>query len=386
MLKRAPQHALLGLALAAGAIGLTTVPAAAAVTVSVSPALVEVDASPGGQGSARIRLTNRGDIAIELAVEVGPYAEMEGRFAATDWLSVHPSVIPLDPGASAQAAVEIAIPEEIQSGGRYASIVFTIQPAGAAEEEMPLSGRVIVPVVMTIDGTGPLTAHPIVEHFAPILGPDGRVGFSAQVADDGNVHTQIGGVVRVDDLETSTSQSLTVSPTGILPGSTRLVSTADTLTLAADHRYAASVTFAAADGKQEFDPIDQHVDFGLEPRLSIASASVCSDPTAGLALATVIKNEADIGVEPGVHFEVSNDTGDRVIAGAPAARTLSWPHEAMTASMPLPEGLPPGAYSLRVVVDAAGQAPVEWQTPFSVEGDGEPEAAACLPGSSTDGA
>jgi len=386
MLRNALVHALLGLVLAAGTVVFTALPAAAAVTVSVSPALVEVEASPGGHGSARIRLTNRGDVAIQLAAEVGPYAEMEGRFAATDWLSVHPSVIPLDPGASAQAAVEIAIPEGIQSGGRYASIVFTIQPTGGVAEGTPLSGRVLVPVVMTIDGTGPLTAHPIVEHFAPILGPDGSVGFSALVGDEGNVHTRIGGVVRVDDLETGTSQSLTVAPTGILPGSTRLVSTADTLTLAPDHRYAASVTFAAADGKQEFDPIDQHVDFGLEPRLSIASASVCSDPTAGLALATVIMNEADIGVEPGVHFEVSNDTGNRVIAGAPAARTLSWPHEAMTASMPLPEGLPPGAYTLRVVVDVAGQAPVEWQTPFSVEGDGEPEAAACLPSPSADGA
>ncbi len=117
MHRRAPQHALLGLALAAGTIGLIAVPAAAAVTVAVSPALIEVDASPGGQGSAQIRLTNWGDTPIELSAQVAPYADMEGRFAATDWLTVHPSLIPLEPGSSAEAAVEIDHPERDRQRG-----------------------------------------------------------------------------------------------------------------------------------------------------------------------------------------------------------------------------------------------------------------------------
>ncbi len=239
---------------------------------------------------------------------------------------------------------------------------------------------------MIIDGSGALTALPIVDQFAPILGPDGRIAFSALVTGDGNVHTRIGGVVRVDDLETGTSQDLTVTPTGVLPGSTRLISTADGLALAPDHRYAASVTFSAADGTQEFSPIDQQVAFGPEPLLSIVSAGVCGDATSGLSLATVIANEADIGVEPGVRFEVSSEAGMPTIAGSPATRSVSWPQESMTSSMALPEGLAPGAYTLRVVLDVAGQGPAEWQTPFSIGADGQPEATACPQGPSADGA
>src|SRR6266511_619415 len=65
-------HYTLGLALLLGLISFAVAaePARAVVSLSVSPALVELEAKPGGKGEQTVTVTNGGDDVLDLAIGV----------------------------------------------------------------------------------------------------------------------------------------------------------------------------------------------------------------------------------------------------------------------------------------------------------------------------
>ena len=56
-----------------------------------------------------------------------------------------------------------------------------------------VSGRILVPVLLTVHGEGDLTRRPVFERAALFLEQDGRLGGRVAVHNDGNVHVPLTG-------------------------------------------------------------------------------------------------------------------------------------------------------------------------------------------------
>src|SRR3712207_1219687 len=115
---------ILGLLLALLGSAGTTSSARAAVTISVSPSLAELDATAGGSGELAITVFNHGDEPFSAAAAVQDHPQAPAERSARSWLRVEPAGIDVAPGQQQSFRVAIQVPSSVQSGGHYAVVAF----------------------------------------------------------------------------------------------------------------------------------------------------------------------------------------------------------------------------------------------------------------------
>jgi hypothetical protein len=162
--------------------------ARAAMSLKVSPALVELKADPGAHGDQPITVENDGDQDIAVITGVEAYKQAEGDWSAVDWLHADLSNFTLKPGEARQIDVKINVPDGLKTGGRYALVTFTAGGGQTQGNGASIAGKLGVAFLMTVDGKGKLKRQVKVDHFAPVLESDGRIGFQASLRNDGNIH------------------------------------------------------------------------------------------------------------------------------------------------------------------------------------------------------
>jgi hypothetical protein len=136
-----PVHAERPLIVALAALTLWAAPAAAQVSVEVSPLRVELTAGPGSTTTQAITLNNAGNDAVRVratltdwdlsrdgapqfegAVESGPYS-------ATPWLRIAPPEQIIEAGKNAIVRFSMTVPAGIQPGGYRTGVLFEFGPA-----------------------------------------------------------------------------------------------------------------------------------------------------------------------------------------------------------------------------------------------------------------
>ena len=134
-------HAERPLIVALAALTLWAAPAAAQVSVEVSPLRVELTAGPGSTTTQAITLNNAGKDAVRVratltdwdlsrdgapqfegAVENGPYS-------ATPWLRIAPPEQIIEAGKTAMVRFSMTVPSDIQAGGYRTGVLFEFGPA-----------------------------------------------------------------------------------------------------------------------------------------------------------------------------------------------------------------------------------------------------------------
>lgn len=123
------------------ALLVSAAPAAAQISVEVSPLRMELAAGPGSTTTQGITVTNAGKEPIrvrgrvtdwdlsrdgapqfESAVEGGPYS-------ATSWVRIAPPEHIVEPGKEAIVRVSLAVPANIEPGGYRTGVLFEFGPA-----------------------------------------------------------------------------------------------------------------------------------------------------------------------------------------------------------------------------------------------------------------
>jgi hypothetical protein len=136
-----PVHAERPLIVALAALTLWAAPAAAQVSVEVSPLRVELTAGPGSTTTQAITLNNAGNDAVRVratltdwdlsrdgapqfegAVESGPYS-------ATPWLRIAPPEQIIEAGKNAIVRFSMTVPAGMQPGGYRTGVLFEFGPA-----------------------------------------------------------------------------------------------------------------------------------------------------------------------------------------------------------------------------------------------------------------
>ena len=131
----------------AASVGVS--PAAAQVSVEVSPLRVELQAGPGSSTTQPITLTNYGKEAVRVRARLTDWdltrdgtpqfegAEVAGPYSATAWLRVAPPEQVLEPGASATVRFNATVPGSVEPGGYRTGILFEFEAASSA----PIASR-----------------------------------------------------------------------------------------------------------------------------------------------------------------------------------------------------------------------------------------------------
>jgi hypothetical protein len=127
--------------MAAGACLLAVTPAAAQVSVEVSPLRVEIQTEAGGSRTQAISLTNAGKEAVRIRATISDWRlsrdgapQFEGpeagrAYSATGWIRIAPPELVLQPGAEGAVRFSVAVPQGVDAAGYRTGILFDFSPA-----------------------------------------------------------------------------------------------------------------------------------------------------------------------------------------------------------------------------------------------------------------
>jgi P pilus assembly chaperone PapD len=129
--------------IAALAILLLAAPAAAQVSVEVSPLRIELKTAPGGTTTQSITVTNTGKDAVRLRSTVSDWhlsrdgapqfvPAADARYSATSWVRVAPPEIVVAAGTEVIVRFTLAVPTDAGAAGYRTGILFEFAPADAA--------------------------------------------------------------------------------------------------------------------------------------------------------------------------------------------------------------------------------------------------------------
>jgi hypothetical protein len=149
-------------------------PAAAQISVEVSPLRVELQAGPGSTTTQAVTLTNAGSEPVRVRARLSDWdlsrdgapqfesARTDGPFSATRWLRLAPPEITVAPGQEALVRFSLTIPGDTPQGSYRAGILFEFAPEGgdrvAVSREVAFRSRVATLIYVGV-GHAPLDAE-----------------------------------------------------------------------------------------------------------------------------------------------------------------------------------------------------------------------------------
>lgn len=199
----------LGLVLASTCLAQS---AHAAFSVEIAPAQIELTLEPGADSDQTIGVRNHDSAPIELQVFVRDFElTAEGGFEMREpgdatysggrWLDFPVATIRLEADETKLFDYSIHVPEDAESGGHYAAIVFEGGSAGSdpagGDTQVVIVGQVVAEVLITVPG--PITRTLVVDSLEV---PRIAFGAGADYADvtvrnTGNVHLTPNGYVQI---------------------------------------------------------------------------------------------------------------------------------------------------------------------------------------------
>jgi len=230
-----PLHAKRSLIYALAAFLLWAAPAAAQISVEVSPLRVELAAGPGstttqgitvinaGKEPVRVRavltdweLSKDGSPQFEGAVEGGPYS-------ATSWVRVAPPEQVIEPGKETTVRFSLTVPPGIEPGGYRTGVLFefgpsTGDPAGRAREVM-FKSRIATLIYVNIGQ--PAVAAELTDLRVRSAGP--QLQIVATVKNTSRRYVRTKGTLLVYDQAGKTVREVPVPDVPLLPESEREV-------------------------------------------------------------------------------------------------------------------------------------------------------------------
>jgi hypothetical protein len=364
------------LTLVAGGATLVAPPAAASIGIGVTPSLLKLSAKPGGTGRQELTVSNEGDEPFDATTAVVPLEGATGADSAVNWLTVEPATLHLEPKEKQTVTVSIAVPDDLESGGYYASVTITTGATTPEGNAAAVAGQLGVPFLFTIEGKGKLRQQAKVERFAPVFEPDGRVGFRALVRSAGNVYIETQGKVEIADGGGKKIASLDFPASGrILPDAVRLLTAQGSVPLKEGEKYRATVTLTFGEkGK----PLTTKETFTVErPELSITSLGVCENLDRGPTISLAGQNKSDLGVQPTVTLAVQKADGGQVGEMKVPAGPLLWPDDTTNFQVDFSQRLVSGEYVLKATVEASQVTAVTRELPFQIGGIGGTPVPLC---------
>ncbi|MBU2601430.1 MAG: hypothetical protein KKA32_04595 [Actinobacteria bacterium] len=219
-------------------LGLTAPPSALAARFSVelTPAQIELTLEPGTSSPQWVGVRNHAENPIDLTVLVrdfdlradGSFEMLEPghtTYSAGKWLDFPVATMRLAPDETRIIDYTIVVPEDAESGGHYAAIVFEGVPVETEGQEgttgVQIVGQVVGQVLITIPG--PITRNLVIESLAvpSVVFGAGADTATVRITNNGNVHLTPNGYVQTWGGLPSGSFDEAFGQFTLLPGASR---------------------------------------------------------------------------------------------------------------------------------------------------------------------
>jgi P pilus assembly chaperone PapD len=206
-------------------------PAAAQVSVEVSPLRVEMQAAPGSSTTQSITLTNYGKETLriratltdwDLSRDGTPQFEgaTPGRYSATSWVRVAPPEQLVEPGASAIVRYTAAIPEDAEPAGYRTGILFEFDGASqrvAPRRELAFRSRIATLIYINA-GAAPVATEIVDVRVRPA---DAGLDVVATLKNSGRRTVRTKGTLQILDASGAVARETVVPDVPLLPESER---------------------------------------------------------------------------------------------------------------------------------------------------------------------
>jgi hypothetical protein len=230
-----PVHAQRALIAALAALILGAGPAAAQISVEVSPLRIELTAGAGSTTTQGITVSNAGKDPIrvrarltdwELSRDGAPQFESaveNGPYSATGWLRIAPPEQVIDPGKDAVVRFSMTVPQPIEPGGYRTGVLFEFGPASgdpiARGREVMFKSRIATLIYVSI-GQPPVAAE-LIDLRSRAAGPQLQIVATVKNTSRRSVRTK--GSLAVLNEGGQTVREVPVPDVPLLPESEREV-------------------------------------------------------------------------------------------------------------------------------------------------------------------
>ena len=230
-----PVHAERALIAALAALILWAGPAAAQISVEVSPLRIELTAGAGSTTTQGITVSNAGKDPIrvrarltdwELSRDGAPQFESaveNGPYSATGWLRIAPPEQVIDPGKDAVVRFSMTVPQQIEPGGYRTGVLFEFGPASgdpiARGREVMFKSRIATLIYISI-GQPPVAAE-LIDLRSRAAGPQLQIVATVKNTSRRSVRTK--GSLAVLNAGGQTVREVPVPDVPLLPESEREV-------------------------------------------------------------------------------------------------------------------------------------------------------------------
>lgn len=204
---------------------------------TVSPPTVQFKLKPGAKAEKVLKITNNSAEATEFLANVQDFivtdskgspellpegAMPDNKFAASTWATVLPDRFTIQPGQSTTTTLYLQVPADARPGGRYISVAFRPQTAGAPEGSGAVINTVVASLVyLTVDGKITENAE-VIRFGAPTFSEYGPITLSAEIKNLGDMHINPKASVEIKDLLGRKVYTYALDNLNIFPGTTRV--------------------------------------------------------------------------------------------------------------------------------------------------------------------
>lgn len=204
-----------------------------AISLSVSPQLLELTANPGERITNTFRLTNGSSENLSIKTtpknftplgEEGAVDLTEDRtnFSLAEWVAVEPQTVTLPSNKTQDFVVTIDVPENVEPGSHFGSVVFqTIPPED--DDAVALVSQEIAPVILVkVAGDIKETAE-IVEFKSgnTFYSNESSVELISRITNTGTAHFKPTGQIVIKNMFGSEVAKLELDKRNVLPESIR---------------------------------------------------------------------------------------------------------------------------------------------------------------------
>lgn len=208
-----------------------------AITLAISPQILDLTANPGEPQSSTFRLTNVSESSVAIRAipknftprgEEGAVdlTEDDTSYSLARWMSVTPSEATIQAKKTLDFVVTFDIPENAEPGSHFGSVVFQTIPPENDENNALVSQEIAPVILMKIAGDVTETAE--IEEFTSdksLWSNETAVVFSSRIKNTGTAHFKPTGQIVIKDTFGKEVATLPLDKKNVLPDSIRAIET-----------------------------------------------------------------------------------------------------------------------------------------------------------------
>ncbi len=208
-----------------------------AISLAISPQLLELSANPGDSIDSTFRLTNGSADSIEIEVVARNFlpqgedgavelTEETTAFSLSQWITIDPEQTTIASRQTADFKMNITVPDNAEPGGHFGSLVFrTIPPEQAGD--VALVSQEIAPVILVkiagdVDESAEIASFRSLKNIWSNQDP---IQFETRVLNTGNVHFRPSGQIEIKNIFGNTVERIEIDQRNVIPDAVRRVIT-----------------------------------------------------------------------------------------------------------------------------------------------------------------